>query len=452
MLIISLKASLKASLRALGAGLGLGLVLLAGCSTVSLKEPQRLCAPGSANTSVGNGNYACPDNAPAPVNERAAPAPEPESAPVQTMPVPLPGQESAANAAQPAARNGPVRIALLLPMKSPALGGAAESVRAGFMASVERDGAGAEVELVPTGESADDTLAAYARAAASHDVIVGPLDRPAVSALAAGGPLSRPTVALNHPEPRGALPPGMLVAGLSIEDEAAQAAEWAAREHPHGRVLILTANAPWSQRAAAAFEARWSELGHTGQRFPVPSAEGRVEPSAIAALKSRLEIDPPELLFAALDVVELRQVRAETGAAIPCYAGSASNPGRAAGISVPELDGLRLVDVPWLVRPDDRAVMMYPRPIDTEQSLTMNRLYALGIDAFLVARELALRPGAPFRIDGVTGQLAVESAADGAANGATNGATNGANKPRLQRSEAMAVYHDGTFEPVEQGP
>jgi outer membrane PBP1 activator LpoA protein len=434
-----LRISLKASLKALGAGLGL--VLLAACSTVSLDEPQRLCAPGSANTSAGTRGYACPDHAPAPAPERAASALEPDSAPLQTMPVPLPGQESAANAPPPAARNGgPVRIALLLPMKSPGLGGAAESVRAGFMASVERDGAGVEVELVPTGESADDALAAYAKAAASHDVIVGPLARPAVSALAAGGPVSRPTVALNHPEQRGALPPGMLVAGLSIEDEARQAAEWAAREHPQGRVLILTANAAWSQRAAGAFEARWSELGHTGQRFEVRSAAGRVEPSAIAELKTRLEVDPPELLFAALDVVELRQVRAETGTAIPCYAGSAGNPGRSPGVSLAELDGLRLVDVPWLVRPDNRAVMVYPRPLDTDQSLTMNRLYALGIDAFLVARELALHPGAPFRIDGVTGELAVDSTVDGAG------------KPRLQRREAMAVYHDGVFEPVEQGP
>jgi outer membrane PBP1 activator LpoA protein len=434
MLIKSLEARLKVSLKALGAGLGL--VVLAGCSTVSLDEPQRLCAPGSANTSA----YACPDNVPAPAPERAAPSPEPalepDSTPVQTMPIQPPGQEST-NAAPAAARGaGPVRIALLLPMKSPGLGAAAESVRAGFMASVERDGAGVEVELVSTGESADEAVAAYTRAAPSHDVIVGPLARPAVSALAAGGPVSRPTVALNHPEQRGALPPGMLVAGLSIEDEARQAAEWAAREHPHGRVLILIANAAWSQRAAAAFEARWNELGHTGQRFAVPSAAGRVEPSAIAELKTRLEIDPPELLFAALDVVELRQVRAQTGTAIPCYAGSAGNPGRSPGAGLSELEGLRLVDVPWLVRPDARAVMMYPRPFDTEQSLTMNRLYALGIDAFLVARELALHPGAPFSIDGVTGQLAVD----------------GTGNPRLQRREAMAVYRDGNFEPAEQGP
>jgi outer membrane PBP1 activator LpoA protein len=410
---------------------GLGVVILAGCTTVSLDEPHGLCASGSANTSPRSGDYACPESAPPPAPQQAAPPREPESAPMQTAPILPPGQEPAAG---PAARKGgPVRIALLLPMNSSTLGAAAESVRAGFMASVERDGAGVTVDLVATGDNTDGTLASYAEAAASHDVVVGPLARPAVSALAASGAVSKPTVSLNHPDPRGNLPRGMVVAGLSIEDEARQAAEWAAREHQRGRVLILTSNAAWAQRAAGAFEARWSELGHTGQRFNIPSTEGRVDPSTIAELKTRLDIDPPELLFAALDVVELRQVRAQTGTAIPCYAGSAGNPGRAPGMSVSELDGLRVVDVPWLVRPDNSAVMVYPRPLESDQSLTMNRLYALGIDAFLVARELALRPGAPFVIDGVTGHLEVDGT-------------------RLQRRESMAVYRDGNFEAVEAGP
>jgi hypothetical protein len=299
-----------------GLATGLAILLLAGCTTVSLDEPQGLCASGRANTSPRSGDYACPEPAPAPTH--APSARELEPAPVQTAPILLPGQEPAAGAA-PAARNGgPVRIALLLPMNSSALGAAAEAVRAGFMASVERDGAGTTVDVVATGDSVDDALASYTEAAASHDVVVGPLSRPAVGALAATGKISRPTVALNHPEVRGNLPRNMLVAGLSIEDEARQAADWAARAHPQGRVLILAGNAAWAQRAAGAFEARWNELGHTGQRFPVPSTDGRVDQAAISDLKARLDVDPPTLLFAALDAVELRQVRAQTGTAIPC--------------------------------------------------------------------------------------------------------------------------------------
>jgi outer membrane PBP1 activator LpoA protein len=423
--------------KALGAGLAMGLItmLLAGCTTVSLDEPQGLCAPGRANTSPRAGDYACPDNAPPPV-QRAAPPSEPEPTPVHTAPILLPGQEPAAGAAPAPRRGDAARIALLLPMNSAALGAAAESVRAGFMASVERDGAGTEVELIPTGDSTDDALAALSRAAATHDVIVGPLARPAVTALAASGTVRRTTVALNHPDPRGNLPRGMLVAGLSTEDEARQAAEWAARDHPRGRVLILASNAAWAQRAAGAFEARWRELGNTSQRTALPLTDGRVDPPTMAELKSRLDIDPPDLLFAALDVLALRQVRAQTGTAVPCYTGGAGNPGRTPGIALPELEGLRIVDLPWLVRPDAPVVMMYPRPVDAEQSLTMGRLYALGIDAFLVAREAALRPGAPFVIDGVTGHLEV----------------NGGDGVALQRREAMAIYRGGNFEPVDAGP
>jgi outer membrane PBP1 activator LpoA protein len=67
----------------------------------------------------------------------------------------------------------------------------------------------------------------------------------------------------------------------------------------------------------------------------------------------------------------------------------------------------------------------------------MSRLYALGIDAFRVAREAALHPGAPVAIDGVTGQLTTTGSGDGA---------------RLQRREAEAVYRDGDFRPADPAP
>jgi outer membrane PBP1 activator LpoA protein len=443
------------SLKALGPGLGVGLaaVLVAGCSTVSLDEPQRLCAPGDTMTSTGvcirTVDPRGPARPPAPA-PRVRSEPEP-GAPVQTAPVDLSGEPAQRAAptvlATPAAPSsasaqgyaappsGTVRVALLLPLRSASLGGAAESVRAGFMASVERDGAGFAIEIVPTGDDPAESLDAYTRAAATHDLIVGPLARPAVDALVASGKVTRPTILLNHPEQATQLPSLMLEAGLSLEDEARQAAEWAAREHPQGRALILTGNAAWAQRAAAAFEARWSELGHTSQRTNLPSAEGRVEPSAVAMLKSRLAVDPPELLFSALDLPELSQVRAQTGSAIPCYAEGPNNPGRGPGSGRAVLNGLRLVDVPWLVQPDNPAVMVYPRADDANQPLYMSRLYALGIDAFLVAHELALHPGTAFNIDGVTGRLAVDA---------------GAARPRLQRREATAVYHDGNFDSVSQ--
>jgi outer membrane PBP1 activator LpoA protein len=225
----------------------------------------------------------------------------------------------------------------------------------------------------------------------------------------------------------------MLVVGLSLEDEARQVADWAAQEHPAGRALVLGGPAPWQQRVVGAFAARWSRLGHNNATVELPVLDGYVDGNALAELRSRLEIDRPQLVFAALDAGQLRQVRSALGTSIPTYGVSAANPGRAPGASSPELDGIRLLDLPWTVQPDHPQVMVYPRPVDTD-SLDMQRLYALGIDAFRVARELAQRPGSDFELDGVTGRLSVRM---------NNGAWT------LRRDEAAAVYRDGIgFEAV----
>lgn len=387
--------------------------------------PQRLCASVDANTSAHSSSRSV-SFAPlaGPLLAMADPAIQPRPAkPQANEPSPPPPPSSA-----------PIRIALLLPLRSATLAMAAEAVRAGFLAGMERDGTGFKADVVPTGDAPRDVLDAYARAAAASDIVVGPLARSAVAALADSDAVTRPTIVLSVPEGHAAVPRTMLVAGLSVEDEARQVAEWAARDHPHGRALILTGAAAWAQRAAGAFEARWSQLGHTNQRYAVPAGEGGK--AAIDALKQKLDIDPPDVLFAALDSAVLRAVRATIGTAIPCYGGGAANPGRTIDAGDRGLDGVRLVDLPWIVLPDHPVVMVYPRPLDTEQPLDMDRLYALGVDAFRVARELALRGGAPFGVDGVTGQLDVMAGPDG--------------RLQLRRQEAAVILRDGQFDPVDK--
>ncbi|MEN3276468.1 MAG: uncharacterized protein V7631_2258 [Massilia sp.] len=388
--------------------------LLAGCGSTPLPPdlgcgvPGGLCAPVEPNTS-----------APPP-----APPPEPERSDTVTSPVELyPGM---GGGTQPQARAGSARVALLLPLQSNALGQAAEAVRAGFLAGHERDRAGIEVDVIPSGDSPESTLEAYARAVQQSDIVVGPLARSAVTALATSNLVTKPTLALNHPQLER-LPQRMLVVGLSLEEEARQAADWAAQEHPAGRALVLGGRAAWQQRVVGAFAARWSQLGYNHAAVELPVNDGYVDGNALAELRARLDIDRPNLVFAALDAGQLRQVRSALGTSLPTYGVSAANPGRAPGVSVPELDGVRLLDVPWTVQPDHPQVMLYPRPLDAD-SLDMQRLYALGIDAFRLARELAQRPGADFELDGVTGRLSVR---------VSNGGWT------LRRDEAAAVYRDG---------
>jgi outer membrane PBP1 activator LpoA protein len=393
-----------------------------------------LCAPIENATSPASRVTAAPPK-PAP----PPPTPE-EEAQVQTFAVAMPGTT---NEDQPAATTtGTTRIGLMLPLRSETLGRAADAVRAGFMAAYEKDRGGFDVTVIETGDTAEDMLASYKVALAQQDIIVGPLARSAVTAVATSPLVTRTTIALNHPESRDdtALPPKMLSIGLSIEDEARQVAEWAAREHPNANVLILSGGTAWQRRIATAFAAQAERLGMAAKTLELTALNGYLSDGEMVALRARLSEQPVDLLFAALDADQARQLRRALNAPplgdIPMYGTSSLNPGRVTLLPGPELDGVKLLDLPWQVQRDNPAVAAYPQPMPQDEarlSADMERLYALGIDAFRVAREIALHPGQPITLDGVTGQLSIDY---------------GSGPARVKRIEPAAVYRNGVPVPV----
>jgi outer membrane PBP1 activator LpoA protein len=401
---------------------GLAIGALGGCST-PCDAPGRLCAPIQANTSASLA-HARADTPAEPATDAAS---------VHTLPVDSPATApSGAASARP-----PIRIGLLLPLRSETLGPPAEALRAGFMAAYERDRDGFAVNLIETGDSAQDALDAYAGALEQNDIVVGPLARPAVGALASSRLVSKPTIALNHPELRGgaeiALPQQMLVIGLSIEDEARQVAAWASDEQPAASALIVSGTSAWQRRIANAFGAQWKHLGHTAQLVELPASNGYLSEAAIGQLRTQVENERPALLFTALDADQVRQLRGALGSELPYYGTSSVNPGTEPGAAIAELDGMRLLDLPWEVNPDHPAVMVYPRWTAARRTLDMDRLYALGIDAFRVAREIALHPASAFKLDGVTGRLSVSF---------------GLGAARFERIQPTAVYQGGAFKLV----
>jgi outer membrane PBP1 activator LpoA protein len=409
------------------------LSLLGACST-PCGAPGGLCAPIEANTSYEHARAADlaarTAAATMPVAAPAAPAAPPAS--VQTMPVDSPNAPAATPEGAP-----PIRIGLMLPLKSETLRGPAEALRAGFMAAYERERAGFVVNVIDTGDSPDEALDAYMAAVKVNDIMVGPLARSAVAAIADSGAISKPTVALNHPEGRGLdapLPPNMLAIGLSIEDEARQVAQWAAAEHPGTAALIVSGTSPWQRRIANAFAAQWKQLGYTADIAELIPVNGYLSENAIAQLKQRVDTEQPGLLFAALDADQLRQVRTYMGPNLPTYGTSSVNPGLEQVAAMADLDGTRLLDLPWEVQPDSKTVAAYPKWLGTKRTLDLDRLYALGIDAFRVTRQVALKPNTPFKLDGVTGRLSLDY---------TGG------RARFSRSQPWTVYQAGSYKLVE---
>ena len=451
--------------------------LVSACSTPFCNAPGGLCAPGSSNTSAPPSP---PPARPAPLPK---PPPEPAPPPAETFAISLPGAAPAtAPAALPAVSDDagparaadeaapsttPVRMTLLLPLRSETLGLAASSVRAGFLAAWERDRDHITVTVVETGDAPQDVLASYARAQQQDDLIIGPLARSAVAAVAASPLLQKPTIALNYPEGYGApgavpLPPQMLAMGLSIEEEARQAAQWAAADQPGSTAMILSTSTPWQRRVAAAFAAQWQRLGLPVKLVELSAPDGYLSDPELVQLRARLRDDTPGLLFSAMGADQTRQLRGALGdaasgeptnpifstadalppppaaapapplGALPIYGTSALNAGSGNNSPTRELDGVRLLDLPWQVQRDHPAVMVYPHPLQSG-SADIERLYALGIDAYRVAREIARHPAGRFQLDGVTGKLTIDF---------------GQGASSFERVEQPAMYRNGVPLPV----
>ena len=353
---------------------------------------------------------------------------------------------------QPLAQGRRLRMALLLPLQSSTLKSAAEMVRDGFKAAHQRDGANVDLDVIETDDSAQNILAAYRAATAVHDVLIGPLSRSAVSALAASGAVDRPTIALAQPQPQPesgtetsvVLPSRMLVMGLSIEEEARQAASWAARENGGGKALIVSTSVAWQKRAARAFVSRWQGSGAQVDVMELSVSGSFLNGAALAQLKKRLQTDPPAFIFVALDAAQTRQLRAAVDPGLVLYGTSQLNSLNLAEVAGaekrPELDGVRLLDLPWQLQADHPAVMVYPRAVTTgttRRTPDLERLYALGIDAFRVAAEIGAGHDR-FTIDGVTGRLTVQF--------------DGVGPATFERLEQQAIYADGVVLPVVTGP
>ncbi|WP_229258869.1 penicillin-binding protein activator [Duganella flavida] len=412
------------------------------------------------------------------------PPPEPTPPPAEVFAVTMPGatpedRSQMAPRAEPPAivrtvddnalpSNTPIRIGLLLPLRSETLGTASDAVRAGFMAAWERDRDNITVTVLETGDVPQDILAAYARALLNQDLVVGPLSRAAVATVAASPLVSKPTIALNYPEGygqpgAGPLPPHMVSIGLSIEEEARQAAQWAAAEQPEGAALVLTTSSPWQRRVANAFAAQWQKLGRPVRTVELSAPDGYLSDPELVQLRASLRQNLPALLFSAMGADQTRQLRlalasvmtseptnptfstadalppaaptpTEQFSSLPIYGTSALNPGRVNNFPTQDLDGVRLLDLPWQVQRDHPAVMVYPRPLQTGVgSADMARLYALGIDAYRVAREIGRHPVGRFHLDGVTGKLTIDF---------------GQGPAQFERIEQSAVYQNGAPAPL----
>jgi outer membrane PBP1 activator LpoA protein len=292
-------------------------------------------------------------------------------------------------------------IAVLLPLKSSALARPAEAVRRGvWEAHRVHSGNGLPLLVHATGDDPFDIVQAYEQAVqAGARLVIGPLTRSAVTALAGSNLVSVPTLALNAPETDAPLPQSLYVFGLQVENEARQLAQLAA-EHGRRRALVISAESALSKRLSQGFTEEWTRRGNKiAEEFAFTT-----DPGELGKLRDTLALGAADMVFLALDAKQAKLIRSYLGLSMPIYATSLVHTG-SDPLARLELNGVYFTDMPWLLAPDHPAVLSYARP--DPAGMEFQRFYALGIDAYRIAQELAREPG-ELRLDGVTGHITLD--------------------------------------------
>ncbi|MDT8363697.1 MAG: penicillin-binding protein activator [Nitrosomonas sp.] len=295
-------------------------------------------------------------------------------------------------------------IALLLPLESSSLEQAALAVQKGFVNAAKLSPEFTlEIIPYPTDGNAASVLSAYQQAVNNGaEMVIGPLARNGVDALASSQLVSLPTLALNYTTGRMTDSSAQLFFfGLSVEAEAQDVARMAAVSGRH-HAVILADRRKLSKRLKTAFADAWLEID------PDFSAED-MEISARKELSmlSGHSHNKDNIIFLALNSFNSQAVRPFIHKSVPVYATSIIFNSKDS-MYFQELEAVRFMDMPWLVQPELASIRQYYSP-DMPTNISLQRFYALGIDAFRLTLSMFQQysPGT-IMLDGVSGFILLD--------------------------------------------
>ncbi len=325
----------------------------------------------------------------------------------------------------------PRRMAVLLPL-SGSLGPAGTAVRDGLLtAYFSESRARPSVAFHDTLGTADGARAARERALMEGaDMLVGPLGREEVAALAALPADNMTWLALNRTP---VATPGGGSFALTPEDEGAAVAE---RLLKHGlrRALAIAEADDNAQRALVGFREHFRAEG--GELLAVAAIDplGGNAALSLAALSAHSGSAQALFIVARAPALRILMPQRESAglAGLPVLTTSLVQSGAEPRLDR-ELEGLQFPELPWLlgdgVGPGDAETL--GRRLPTARGAAA-RLFAFGYDAWKVATHLdALRAGAQKR--GATGELGIDAAGI------------------VERAPAWAEYRGGVSRRVADG-
>src|SRR5690349_19870090 len=210
--------------------------------------------------------------------------------PTVSAPVPLPAVPAPpgprVDKPQPAPADAIPHVALLLPLNSKTFVRHAEAVRDGVLAAAKVQGAAAlPVRVYAAGDDPEQVLDIYIKAInAGARIVIGPLTRNGVTAVAGSAAVIVPTLALNVPDASTAPPPEVYTLSLQVEAEARQVAQLAWQDG-YRKAVTIGDESPLVKRIHQAFVEEFARLG--GEH--VAAYAFTADPEGLARIKKAVD-------------------------------------------------------------------------------------------------------------------------------------------------------------------
>lgn len=317
------------------------------------------------------------------------------------------------------------RIAVLLPQGG-SLGKVSQDIIQGMQAARSGLASDASVQLYDV--NAGGAVAQYQQAVNDGaDIIVGPLDKESLAQLLAQPQiLSKPILSLNYLTENRNIPGALYQFGLLPEDEARQVAEFAAARGQRS-AIVLAPDSAWGDRLSNAFRAAYQRKGGqivTIQQYPDRASNAYIQSVQNALINSQGRANMVFLAASPSQARLMRPLLAAQAPVLPVYATSHIFSGRTDPGKDADLDGIIYTEIPWIIEGLQAGTL---------NNSTYPRMFALGMDAFLIAKNLpsiARNPNA--LVKGKTGDISL------------------AGNRQIQRKLLFATFANGLPRPLGQ--
>ncbi|WP_245728382.1 penicillin-binding protein activator [Rheinheimera pacifica] len=323
----------------------------------------------------------------------------------------------------------PAKIAVLLPLQGQ-FRQHAQAIQYGILAAASANKA--ELVFIDSQQSASALREQIS--ALQAEFVIGPLLKEQVDTISNEADWPWPTLFLNTHDAAKTNAKDKFYFALSMEDEATQVAELFQQKNYRRPVVISAANNV-AVRMQQHFSRQWQQLGHQpAESYQFNSKEdlealiarlletdrSRERLKQINSLvpqkletepHSRLDIDA---IYLIADPVQTQLFKpfvdvsvSPTAPRLPIYASSRSHSTSLSSTDLRDLNGLTFTEMPWMLGEQSSVELRAQyQQLFKEQDETLQRLFAMGYDAFKLVGSLRQQQQLPSAVfPGLTGQL-----------------------------------------------